>query len=97
MNGTCSGTHIVYQCAGLRLIFLDPVSLSSSPSRSRSVLSRRRVATIHVLLDLTGQAKKTSRQIFVFSLQLGIINLIRLLAKDLSQPFTLGAGFHGFQ
>ena len=43
------------------------------------------------------QSKKTSYEIFVLSLQLGIVNLTRFLAKHLSQPFTLGARFHGFR
>ena len=65
--------------------------------RSRSILSRQRHLPFLVLLELSGQAEKTSYQIFVLSLQLGILNLTRFLAKHFSPPFTLGARFHGFR
>ena len=57
------------------------------------MLSRPRHAAVLVPLELLGEAEKTSYQIFVLSLPLGIVNLIRFLAKHLTQPFTLGTRF----
>ena len=63
-------------------------------ARSRSILSRRRRDAVLVLFEFPGQAEKTSYQIFVLSLQLGIVNLFCFLVKHLSQPFTIRAWVH---
>jgi hypothetical protein len=57
--------------------------------------THRCFGAVVVLFVLPGQSEKTSYQIFVFSLLLGIVNLIRFLAKHLSQPSTIGAWVHG--
>ena len=71
-----------------------PTSAVDGELGSRSILSRRRRDAVLVLFEFPGQAEKTSYQIFVLSLQLGIVNLFRFLAKHLSQPFTLRALVH---
>ena len=57
--------------------------------------THRCLGAVGVLFELPGQSEKALYQFFVFSLLLGIVNLIRLLAKYLSQPSTIGALVHG--
>lgn len=71
-----------------------PTSAVDGGLGSRLILSRRRRDAVLVLFEFPGQAEKTSYQIFVLSLQLGIVNLFRFLAKYLSQPFTIRAWVH---